>query len=169
MDIIATTDLLPFDLPRTFFRFPPGPSLSTLLIYARTNDDRSPSTPSVPSTAVSLSMKLPRFLELFCLLPNRPPLDFFLPFELDVAPPTQSRTIARKRHATAAHMKPKLYFPIVAVVPADLNALRPCTNAALCSVSVLNHGKEDSVETGLTSSKRQKWSERRGQPSREHW
>lgn len=45
--------------------------------------------------------------------------------------------MARKRHATAAHMKPKLYFPRVAVVPADLNASRPCTNAALCFVSVL--------------------------------
>ena len=42
-------------------------------------------------------------------------------------------------------MKPKLYFPSVAVVPADLNALRPCTNAALCSVSVLSQEKEDSV------------------------
>ena len=34
-------------------------------------------------------------------------------------------------------MKPKLYFPIFADVPADLNALRPWTNAALCCVSIL--------------------------------
>lgn len=131
------------DPPRGFPLFLPGPFSTTLLSYApRTKDDRSPSTPSAPSTAVSLSMKLPRFLELFCLVPNRPPPDFFLPPELDVAPPTQRNTIARKRHATAAHMKPKLYFPSVAVVPADLNALRPCTNAALCCVSVLSHERK---------------------------
>lgn len=127
-----------------------GPSLTTPLIYARTNDDRSASTPLVPSTAVSLSMKLPRFLELFCLLPNRPPPDVFLPLELDVTPPTQRKTMARKRHTTAAHMKPKLYFPRVAVVPAELKALRPCTNAALCSVSVLVM-KRKKLWTWLTS------------------
>ena len=104
------------------------------LYVPRTNDDRSASS-LVPLTAVSLSMKLPLFLELFCLLPNRPPPDLFLPLELEVAPPTQRKTMARKRHATAAHMKPKLYFPRLAAVPADLNALRPCTNVALCSVS----------------------------------
>ena len=93
--------------------------------------------PLVPSTAVSLSIKLPRFLELFCFLPNRPLLELFLPPELDVAPPTQRKIMARKRHATAAHMKPKLYFPRFADVPADLNALRPWTYAALYSVSVL--------------------------------
>ena len=104
------------------------------LYVPRTNDDRSASS-LVPLTAVSLSMKLPLFLELFCFLPNRPPPDLFLPLEPDVAPPTQRKTMARKRHTTAAHMKPKLYFPRLAAVPADLNALRPCTNAALCSVS----------------------------------
>ena len=149
MDIIAATNILSNVPARISTFFPSGSSLSRFLTYApRTKDDRSPSTPSVPSTAVSLSMKLPRFLELFCFLPNRPPPDFFLPPELDVAPPKQRKTIARKRHATAAHMKPKLYFPSVAVVPADLNALRPCTNAALYGVSVPSHDKEGSmVET----------------------
>ena len=104
------------------------------LYVPRTNDDRSASS-LVPLTAVSLSIKLPLFLEFFCFLPNRPPPDLFLPLEPDVAPPTQRKTMARKRHATAAHMKPKLYFPRLAAVPADLNALRPCTNAALYSVS----------------------------------
>ena len=56
--------------------------------------------------------------------------------------------MARKRHATATHMKPKLYFPSVAVVPADLKSLRPCTNAALCNVSVLSHGKKDNEVNG---------------------
>lgn len=90
-------------------------------------------------------MKLPRLLVLFCLFPKRP-LDFVLPLELDVAPPTQRKTMARKRHATAAHMKPKLYFPSVAVVPAALKSLRPCTNAALRNVSAQSNRKEDSVE-----------------------
>ena len=125
MDIIAATDFRFLDPPRT---------APVFLYVPRTNDDRSASS-LVPLTAVSLSMKLPLFLELFCLLPNRPPPDLFLPLEPDVAPPTQRKTMARKRHATAAHMKPKLYFPRLAAVPADLNALRPCTNAALCNVS----------------------------------
>ena len=139
MDIIAAIDISFHDPSRIFTFSPPEPSLTTLLIYARTNEDRSPSIPPEPSTAVSLSMKLPLFLELFCLLPNRParpPRDLLLPPELDVAPPTQRKTVARKRHATAAHMKPKLYFPRFAAVPAALNALRPWTNAALRSVSV---------------------------------
>ena len=127
--------------PSSFHR---AQSSTTILIHARTKDDRSASIPPVPSTPVSLSMKLPRLLVLFCLLPNRPPLDFFLPPELDVAPPTQRKTVARNRHATAAHMKPKLYFPMFADVPADLNALRPCTNAALSSVSI-------SLVTGTTA------------------
>lgn len=134
------------DPPRTSPQFSLGTITITRLIYVpRTNDDRSPSTSLVPFTAVSLSMKLPRLLVLFCLRPNRPRPELFPPLELDVAPPTQRKTIARKRHATAAHMKPKLYFPSVAVVPADLNALRPCTNAALCNVSILNYDKEDIV------------------------
>ena len=141
MEWISSQQLTPS--PLTLYRSSPlsilGQLLTTLLLYApRTNDDRSASTPLVPSTAVSLSIKLPRFLELFCFLPNRPLLELLLPPpELDVAPPTQRKTIARKRHATAAHMKPKLYFPRFADVPADLNALRPWTYAALYGVSVL--------------------------------
>ena len=137
MDIIATTDIIAIHHPGIFPLVPPGSSLTTLLIHARTNDDRSPSTPPVPSTPVSLSIKLPRLLVLLCLLPKRPRPDLLLPLELDVAPPTQRKTVERKRQATAAHIKPKLYFPRLADVPADLNALRPSTNAALCSVSVL--------------------------------
>ena len=136
LDIIAANDIILLDSPRARPDSPSGPSLSTLLFYARTNDDRSPSIPPVPSTAVSLSIKLPRLLALFLPLPNRPPLELLPPLEPDVAPPTQRKIVARKRHATAAHIKPKLYFPRFADVPADLNALRPCTNAALCSVSV---------------------------------
>ena len=139
LDIIAAADVISLDPPQIFPLVHLTPPSNTILTYARTKDDRSPSIPSAPFTVVSLSMKVPRFLELFCLLPNRPPPDCFLPLELDVAPPTQRKTIARKRQATAAHMKPKLYFPSVAVVPADLNAFRPFTKAALCNVSVLNH------------------------------
>ena len=61
-------------------------------------------------------MKLPLDLVLFL----RPKYRLLLvevaaPPLFEVTPATQNRTIARKKHATAAHMKPKAYLPIVAV------------------------------------------------------
>lgn len=49
----------------------------------------------------------------------------------EVAPPTQKRTVASSRHAVAAHMKPKLYFPRSADLPMERKLRRPRTYAAL--------------------------------------
>lgn len=61
-------------------------------VYALVNEDLS------PSTATSLSMKLPLFLVLRLFLenmpPRRPPLPLLL--DLDAAPPAQKSTVAMK-------------------------------------------------------------------------
>jgi hypothetical protein len=87
----------------------------------------------------SVPMKLPLSLWLFCLRPMKlfPPVRFVyvLLFDSEAAPPTQNMTMARKRHATAAHMKAKLYLPSDAVRPEERKLLRPMTKAALWDVS----------------------------------
>lgn len=83
-------------------------------------------------------MKLPRFLP-FLFLPNAnlllPPDVVFVARLADlrpeVAPPTQNSRVATSRHAVAAHMKPKLYFPRSADLPMERKFRRPRTNAAL--------------------------------------
>lgn len=52
---------------------------------------------------------------------------YVLLFDREAAPPTQNMAMARKRHATAAHMKPKLYLPSDAVRPKERKLLRPMT------------------------------------------
>lgn len=87
---------------------------------------------------LSLSMKLPRFLSFF-FLPNAnlllPPDVVFVvrlaDLRPEVDPPTQKSTVASSRHAVAAHMKPKLYFPRSADLPMERKLRRPRTNAAL--------------------------------------
>lgn len=79
---------------------------------------------------LSVSMKLPLDLVVFL----RPKYPCLLPVEeveallfFDVTPATQNKTMARKKHATAAHMKPKAYLPKVAVSPFELKLFRPLT------------------------------------------
>lgn len=49
----------------------------------------------------------------------------------EVDPATQKRTMASRRQNIAAHMKPKLYFPRSAILPAERKLRRPKTKAAL--------------------------------------
>lgn len=83
---------------------------------------------------LSLSIKLPRFL-VFFFLPNANLLRArgvvvvvcLADLREEVAPPTQKRTVASSRHAVAAHMKPKLYFPRSADLPMERKLRRPRT------------------------------------------
>lgn len=82
---------------------------------------------------LSVSMKLPLDLVVFL----RPKYPFLLLVEVvallffEVTPATQNMTMARKKHATAAHINPKAYLPKVAVWPFELKLFRPLTKAAL--------------------------------------
>ena len=81
-----------------------------------------------------LSMKLPLSLRVLFFLPkpNLPPPLFLPPLLLPpAAPPPQRKMVARKRQATAAHMKPKAYLPSDASRSSDWKAFRPRTYAAL--------------------------------------
>lgn len=82
---------------------------------------------------LSVSMKLPLDLVVF-LRPKYPrllPVEAVVLLFFEVTPATKKMTMARKKHATAAHMKPKAYLPRLAVWPFELKLFRPLTKAAL--------------------------------------
>ena len=86
-------------------------------------------------------MKLPRSLVLFLRPKNDfPPvfLLYVLSDFLEVTPAKQSKAVARKRHAMAAHMKPKAYLPSEAVCWFPMKLFRPITYAALLRVSTVD-------------------------------
>lgn len=51
-------------------------------------------------------------------------------------PARQKKTVERRRQAKAAHMKPKAYLPIVALLPLERNASRPWTYATVIRMAV---------------------------------
>ena len=75
-------------------------------------------------------MKLPRDLVLL-FRPKVPLLDVLLFF--DVTPATQKSTVARKRQAIAAQMKPKAIWPSDADCPLARKLFRPITKSALAN------------------------------------
>lgn len=68
----------------------------------------------------------------FCTGCGWPLVVFFLERRLDdAAPPTQNMIVESRRQAMAAHMKPKLYLPRLALRPSERKWFRPWTYAAL--------------------------------------
>lgn len=92
-----------------------------------------PNILSQPHQAKSV-LKLPLLLVLLELLLLRPIKPFFDEYLVDVSflllcfePARKKKTVDRSRHANAAHMKAKAYWPILASLPLERKASRPWT------------------------------------------
>lgn len=84
---------------------------------------------------LSLSIKLPRSLVVFFRLYLLPVFAVVVLSFFEVTPAIQNETVARNKAAMAAHMKPKAYWPRVAVWPLAMKLFRPITYAALDEIS----------------------------------